>query len=75
MTKEEFHIIESKLRDHYKESMFGMSIIKIIKRNFPKESEKLNKLGDAAIGGMPYLHNNSGILYLKLLEKLTFKNK
>ena len=73
MSEEQFIKLENKLNKYYKLHVLS-SCDCMLRKKFPKECEKLiilsNKWGDTD----GYV-NNYGILFLKLLEQLTFKNK
>ena len=74
MSKEQFKELEYKLKNYYGIDVLSISGDEMIRRKFPKECEKLINLSDKWSETSGYV-NNYGILFLKLLEQLTFKNK
>lgn len=74
MSREQFKELERKLIYYYGVDFLSTKSDEMLIRKFPKECKKLIILCNKWCDTDGYV-NNYGILFLKLLEQLTFKNK
>lgn len=75
MTRNQFYNLKYRLCEELNADPFGWSIDDIIKIKFPKEFKKLLIIKENSYNNSIIIFNSNGILYLKLLEKLTFNKK
>jgi hypothetical protein len=72
MSREEYDKLHCVLQDEYKAHCFGFKILKELKSKFKDQYPKLLELQDKALGIRTDGYSNYGIMYLQLLNKLTF---